>query len=81
MCVGSDMGSEPPEKSQEAIGFLGNTGGRTASKNNCGPIASRGRPIWPSVKYVDSGSAHVWRSEDLLQSGRIRHIEDSYPGM
>ena len=45
-------GPVPPGKSEVAIGFLRNTG-TDPSREALGPIASRGRSIRPSVKYVD----------------------------
>ena len=48
-------GSGPPAKSQVAIGFIRNAGVDTLEKqlNTLGPIASQGRFVHPSVKYVD----------------------------
>ena len=44
-------GAPSPWKSQVAIGFLRNSG--TDTHREAGPIASRGRSVYRSVKYVD----------------------------
>ena len=46
----------PPGKSQVAIGFLRNTDMDPPREaiGSLGPIASRGRFVWPSVKYADA---------------------------
>ena len=54
----------PPGKSQVAICFLRNTCTELPRKSikpkgSKGPIASRGRPIRPSVKYVDDKKNNV----------------------
>ena len=47
---------DPPGKSQVGIGFLRNTGTDSPLEKQLdpmGPIVSRGRYVWPSVKYFD----------------------------
>ena len=46
---GGTGGLDPSGKSQVTICFLRNTG-----TDPLGPIASRGRFVWPSVKYFDN---------------------------
>ena len=51
-----DRGPEtPPGKSQVALGFLRNTGTDLPEKQlvPLGQTASRGKFVWPSVKYFD----------------------------
>ena len=52
---GGAWGLDTPGKSQVAIGFLRNSGTDPSREaiGPRGPIASRRRPVWPSVKYVD----------------------------
>ena len=62
-------GPDPPGKSQMAEGFLRNFGMDPLENQSdpLGPIASRGRSIWPSVKYFDDLTKK--RSQDPLPDG------------